>query len=64
MFKVVCLDNGNQYYYVARTPYEAMTKMKYVLDLANKDGATIINKTKSGKHLFMDHSGKTYAVRI
>ena len=64
MFKVVCLDNGNQYYYVAKTPYEAMTKMKYVLDLDNKDDACIINKTESRNHLFMDHSGKTYAVRI
>lgn len=64
MFKVVCLDNGNNYYYQAKSPYEAMTKMKYVLDLSNKDSACIINKTESGKHLFMDHSGKTYAVRI
>lgn len=64
MFRVVCLDNGNNYYYQAKSPEEAMTKMKYVLDLANKDGACIINRTKTGKHLFMDHSGKTYAVRI
>lgn len=61
---VICLNDGTTYTFVARTGYEAMQMMKYTLDLARKDKGAVINKTKTGLHLWMDHSGKTYSVRI
>ena len=63
MITVTCLDDGKSYGFAVKTPYEAMQKMKYTLDLKQKDDSAIINKTESGLHLWMDHSGKTYAVR-
>lgn len=63
MIYVTCLNNGKRYGMDAKTPYEALSKMKYTLDLSRKDENAVINKTESGLHLYMDHSGKTYVVR-
>ncbi len=64
MIKVLCLDDGINYYFIAKTPYEAMQKMKYTLDLKEKDDNAVINKTESGRCLWFDHSGKTYSTLI
>lgn len=61
---VHCLDDGKTYCFVAKTPYEAMQMMKYTLDTARKDNSAVINKTESGLHLWMEHNGKTYSIRI
>ena len=63
MIPVFCLDDGKQYWFTASTPYEAMQKMKYTLDLSHTDKDAVISKTESGMHLYMDHGGKTYIVR-
>ena len=63
MIRVFCLDDGKGYWFIATTPYEALQKMKYTLDLSHYDKDAVINKTESGLHLYMDHSGKTYSVR-
>ena len=63
MIFVICLDTLVRYDFVAVTPYEAITKMKYTLDIQHSDKDAVINKTPSGLHLWMEHSGKTYAVR-
>ena len=62
MFVVTCLDNGKQYYFDAKTPYEALDKAKYYLNLKHKDEDVTINKTESGKHLYFEHYGMTYVV--
>lgn len=62
--KVFCLDDGRMFLFVAKTAYEAMQKMKYTLDMKHNDSSAVINKTESGKCLYMDHSGKTYSVVI
>lgn len=62
MIPVICLDNGKVYYYDARTPYEAMEKMRYYLNLKATDNDCVINKTETGKHLYIDHCGLTYVV--
>lgn len=64
MIKVLCLDNSKVYGFSANTPYEALEKMRYTLDVVHKDERAVINKTKSGRCLYMEHSGKTYGVRI
>ena len=63
MIPVACLDEGKSYWFTARTPYEALQKMKYTLDLARKDPEAKINKTESGLHLYMEHGGRTYSVK-
>ena len=64
MKMVLCLENERKFYFDAKTGYEALTKMKYTLDLKHKDENAIINRTHSGLHLWMEHSGKTYAVLV
>lgn len=64
MYKVWCLDDGKKFYFDAKTPYEAMQKMKYTLDLEKEDKSCVINKTESGLYLWMEHTGKTYGIRI
>ena len=63
MLYVRCLDTGVEFGFTAKTPYEAMDKMRYFLDLKQKDPGATINKTASGMHLWMDHSGRTYSIR-
>ena len=62
--EVFCLDTGKHYWFSARTAYEAMSKMKYTLDLSQRDPEAKINKTESGRCLYLDHSGKTYSAII
>lgn len=63
MIPVTCLDEGKSYWFTARTPYEALQKMKYTLDLKSKDPEAKINKTESGLHLYMEHGSRTYSVK-
>lgn len=62
MFTVTCLDDGTKYQFVAMSPYDALTKMVYYLNLSHYQNV-IINKTESGKHLYFEHCGKTYAIK-
>lgn len=56
------LDTGATWGFHAATPCEAMEKLLYTLNLKGKDPAAKINKTESGRVLYMDHSGNTWAV--
>ena len=63
--KIFCLDDQKEYVFEKGiTPYEAMKKMLYTLNIKNNDPDAVINKTESGLHLYLTHSGKTYAVRM
>ena len=62
MINILCLDTGAVWGFSAKTPYEAMQKLKYTLDLKNADPAAEICETKSGRCLYMDHSGQTWSV--
>ena len=62
MYYVKCIEDNKEYGFVADTPYEALKKMIYTLNI--KEICKVkINKTKSGKHLWFEHNNKTYAVR-
>lgn len=63
VFKVKCLENGKQFWFVAQTAYIAINNLLYTLNLNNKDKNAVINKTTSGEHLYIVHHGNTYAVR-
>lgn len=62
MINITNLNTGAIWGFTAKTPYEAMEKLKYSLDITCKDPAAKINKTESGTCLYMDHSGNTWAV--
>ena len=62
MIWVKCLESNVSYGFTAKTPYEALQKMKYTLDWKRKDSKCVINKTLSGRTLWFEHSGKTYSV--
>lgn len=61
---VKCLDDVEvDHVYLATTPYNALCKARYTLDLSNTDPSANILMTSSCLHLYMEHGGKTYAVR-
>ena len=61
-YKVTCLEDNIDYYYISATPYEALFDMKYFINLSEKCDAEI-HKTESGEHLYFEHNGKTYVVK-
>lgn len=64
MKEIICLDTGVKYCYSEKeTPYSAMTKMLYYLNIQHLDKTAKIDKTESGLHLYFDHCGKIYAIR-
>ena len=63
MIQVHHLGTNESYYFTANTPYEALRKMLYTLNLKHRDPDATINKTNSGLHLWLEHHGETYAVR-
>ena len=62
MVKVVHLGDNKEYWFFAKTPYEAMRKMQYYLNLKMK-GEYTIHKTVSGNHLYICDGDETYSVR-
>ena len=62
-YTVYDLENGSEYTFLAWSAYEAMQKMLYTLNLSRRDPDAVINKTESGLHLYLEHSGSIYAVR-
>lgn len=58
------LDTHEQLTFQAKTPYEAMRKLIYTLNLKHKDKSAKIEKTESNLHLYTVHNGNTYSVRL
>ena len=63
MIEIRCAETGVKYFFKAKTPYEAMQKMIYTLNLSNNDSSVVINKTDSGLFLWIEHGEKTYFVK-
>ena len=63
MKKVLCLDNGVEYFFTAISGYDAIQKMLYTLNLSHEDKNAKIelcnNRTWS-----LTHNNKTYACAI
>ena len=65
MIRILCLDDSKEYGFNDKlTPYEAMKKMLYTLNLASKDDNAVIQKTETDKTLYFEHKGKTYATPL
>ena len=61
---VVCLETDERFGYGDnKTPHQALSGLLYMLNTQRKDSAAAIQTTKSGEHLYFEHSGKTYAIR-
>lgn len=58
------IETGKRLYFSAKTPYEAMTMLKYYLQLKDKRAEKIaISKTETGNFLYLIYKGETYCVR-
>ena len=62
IFKIRCLEDDKTFSISAETPIEALYSMMYSLNLKRFEKECFINKTKSGRILYIEHSGKTYAI--
>lgn len=64
LYKITNLDTGRGLYFQASTPLLAMSKLKYYLSISDKKAEQcVINKTKSGMHLYLVFRDETYSVR-
>ena len=64
MIYVKCLDDGMAYGFQARSSIEAINKMVYYLNISSADAGSQVQKTETNLHLYIEHCGKTYAVRM
>lgn len=64
MKKVFCLDDGTVYFFNTDDAEVAMYRMKRKLDKKNEDENATINKTESGRVIWMEHGGKKYSVSV
>jgi hypothetical protein len=60
------IDDNITLYFDAQTPYEAMTKLVYYLNVIDgRNGKNItINKTESNRFLYVIFKGKTYSTKM
>lgn len=63
MIKVFCLDDQSELHFFAKTPYEAMEKLIYTLNLSHLDKNARIELC-NGRTLSVQHNGKTYGCII
>lgn len=62
-YKVVCLDTGVSYTFMAHSPYNALEKMAYYLNISHNAKNPLMPDLYD-KTLWFEHNGKTYATRI
>lgn len=60
VYTVFCLDDQKKYLFNAESPLKALEKMRYTLDLKNKDADAKIEEYS--KTLALGHNSHTYAV--
>jgi hypothetical protein len=61
MIRVYCLDTNEGLWFDARTPYEAMEKLLYTLNLTRFDPDACILELGGGRTLTVVHSGRTWS---
>ena len=62
IFKIRCLEDDKIFSIVANTPEEALYNMMYTLNLKRFDKNCKIFATNSKRILYIEHTGKTYAI--
>lgn len=61
MIRIYNLDTHQSLYFCARTPYEAMEKLLYTLNLRKLDSETRIQLLGGGRTLTIVHCGETWS---
>mgnify|MGYP003571268855 CR=1 FL=1 len=64
LYGVKCLEDDYTLAFQANSPMEAMEKCLYSLNMKRQDDNAKIMTTKTGKHLYMEHCGRTFAIAI
>ena len=64
MIYVKCLDDGKAYGFQAKSSIEAINKMVDYLNISAVDLNAKVQKTETNLHLYVEHCGKTYAVKL
>ena len=62
IFKIRCLEDDKVFSIRAETPHEALYNMIYTLNLKRFDKHCEIFTTNSKRILYIEHTGKTYAI--
>ena len=63
IFRIRCLEDDKVFSIGAETPAEALYNMMYTLNLNHFDKQCKIRFTNSGRIMYIEHSGKTYALK-
>jgi hypothetical protein len=63
MKKVLCLDDGREFFFTATSGYDAIQKMLYYLNLSHQDNNAKIELC-NGRTWSVVHNGKTYGCLI
>jgi len=62
MYRIMCLDTKQAFWFKAQTPYLAMKALIYYLNLSHKDTTAKVEITESCRFLYTVHNGKTWSV--
>lgn len=62
IFKIRCLEDDRVFSMSANTALEAISNMIYTLNLNYFDANCRVLRTRSGRILYIEHAGRTYAV--
>jgi hypothetical protein len=63
--EVYCIDDKTSLYFSNGTPYQTMQKLIYYLSLSDGNAKTLrINKTISGRFLYVIYKDKTYCTKM
>lgn len=62
IFRIRCLEDDKTFSIGAETPNEALYNMMYTLNLNRFDKNCKILTTNSKRILYIEHTGKTYAI--
>lgn len=62
-YKVTCLETGKVYTFLAASPFNALEKMAYTLNLSYNARNPFVPDLYD-KTLWFEHNGRTYATRI
>ena len=62
IFRIRCLEDDRTFSIGANTALEAISNMMYTLNLNHFDANCKVLRTRSGRILYIEHAGRTYAV--
>lgn len=63
LYEIRSLDSNIKYGFMATSPYDALLRLRYYLNLHHQDNNAEISMAASGRFLYLDHNGETYYIR-